>query len=76
MNIPTILIFALRHTLPRKTVGAGMVARAIREMWPELNQADRELIINDIKDALADNHVGDRITWERLIKELKAEGLK
>lgn len=70
MNQPTILIFALRHTLPRKTVGAGIVARAIREMWPELNQVDRELIIEEIEDALADNRVGDKITWEKLLASL------
>lgn len=76
MNLPTILIFALRYQLPRKTVGAGIVARAIKETWSDLKQSDRDLFIDEIKSALADDKVGDRITWERLIKELEVEGLK
>lgn len=70
MNLPTILIFSLRYQLPRKTVGAGIVARAIKETWNDLKQSDKDLFIDEIKSALADDKVGDRITWERLIKEL------
>ena len=70
---PTILIFAMRHAMPRTTSAPYMVVREIKKQWQNLSYSDRELIESEIRNAQLKD-IGDARTWTDLLKWITNTG--
>lgn len=66
----TILFFAMRYAMPRKTAAAGIVAREIRRVWSDLSDTDKAQLVDEVRQGLKFNKVGDKITWERVLRDI------
>lgn len=69
----TILIFAMRHALPRTTSAPSIVVREIKRQWISLSFSDRELIESEIKNSKLKN-IGDVAIWTGLLNWIKSTG--
>ena len=69
----TILIFAMRHALPRTTTAPAIVAREIKKRWQQLSVWDRELITSEIRSTKM-SIVGDVRTWVELLNWIEKTG--
>jgi hypothetical protein len=70
---PTILIFAMRHAMPRTTTAPCIVVREIKRQWLNLSFSDRELIESEIRNARM-SEIGDPRTWTDLLKWITNTG--
>lgn len=69
----TILIFAMRHALPRTTTAPTIVAREIKKQWLKLSVSDRELIESEIRNTQL-SEIGDARTWAELLRWIEKTG--
>ena len=70
---PTILIFAMRHALPRTSSAPYTVVREIKKQWLNLSFSDRELIESEIRNVRLSD-IGDARTWTDLLKWIANTG--
>lgn len=70
---PTILIFAMRHAIPRTTTAPTIVAREIKKQWSNLSVLDRGLIESEIRNTRV-NSIGDLTVWDELLSWIKNTG--
>ena len=70
---PTILIFAMRHALPRTSSAPTMVVREIKKQWQNLSYSDRVLIESEIRNTRL-SEIGDVKSWANLLKWIASTG--
>jgi hypothetical protein len=69
----TILIFAMRHALPRTSSAPYMVVREIKRQWQSLSYSDRELIESEIRNTKL-SEIGDPTSWLELLNWITNTG--
>ena len=66
----TILVFAFRYALGRKTGAPGLVAGQLIEKWPRIARWSQEQIHSEIESAIRRGDAGDACdveTWKTVL---------
>jgi hypothetical protein len=67
----TLLIFALRYALGRRSTAPWLVVKRLTEVWPNLRDWTQRQIRREVVQAIAENSAGDPCdvqTWEELLR--------
>ncbi|WP_088256952.1 hypothetical protein [Fimbriiglobus ruber] len=66
-----IVFYAFRYCLGRQTYAVSTCADYLVARWGELQERDRELIVKEIRKALAEGRAGaacDVESWEKVLR--------
>jgi ABC-type proline/glycine betaine transport system ATPase subunit len=67
----TLLVFAMRYAIGRRTAAPSMVADKIIEVWPQLQEWTQKQMQREISDEIDRVNGGDRCdieTWQKVLK--------
>lgn len=69
-NEETLLVFAFRYALGRRSAAPGIVADELIRRWPDMSVWSRQQIRNETADAIHRGNAGDFcdvVTWQKLL---------